>query len=62
MEHLPGYLFRLVLYIAFLPVCMTIATTIILLGAAFSGEGPYLENVKNGYGTVYHHWDRLMAV
>ena len=58
MRHLTGFIFSLVFHLCLLPISMIVMTPVILIGAAFSKEGTYLENVKNGYGTVYHHWDR----
>lgn len=46
------------IYLLLLPLAMMLATPIILIGAAFSREGNYVENVKSGYGTVWFHWKR----
>lgn len=47
-----------VICVIILPALFLLATPVILIGAAFSREGSYQENVKNGYGTVWYHWKR----
>ncbi|MEZ5327038.1 MAG: hypothetical protein R3F19_18465 [Verrucomicrobiales bacterium] len=56
-------LFRVALYIFLLPVSLVVMTPIILVGAFFSKEGSYRENLKNGYRSVYEFWtDALICL